>query len=39
MIDKFAVTAINTGIAGATAQTLDIVISSDVTYHDVRPAR
>jgi adenosylhomocysteine nucleosidase len=43
MIDKFAVTAIiNTGIAGAICDSLkplDIVISSDVTYHDVRPAR
>lgn len=41
MIDKFNVDCIiNTGIAGAICDTLnplDIVISSDVTHHDVRP--
>jgi len=43
MIDRFNVDCvINTGIAGAICDTLnplDIVISSDVTHHDVRPAQ
>ena len=43
MIDMYSVDCIiNTGIAGALAENLnplDIVISSDVTHHDVRPAQ
>lgn len=43
MIDKYEVDAIiNTGIAGAICDTLnplDVVISSDATHHDVRPAQ
>lgn len=43
LISKFNVThIINTGVAGAISETLavgDVVIASDVTYHDVRPAQ
>jgi adenosylhomocysteine nucleosidase len=43
LIDKYSVSCIiNTGIAGGLHEELhvgDVVISTDVTYHDVRPAQ